>query len=158
MDDETKEPILSPGLEAVLDRGTAGSEIVSFRLPSIPERYRYNSAVRRAAGYEGEGEEPVREPDGWDIAAVYVSMIAACWVSPDVLYPPGGGDPVRVVFPSPREYGRDLVAHGEAVFDVLYRHGCRDYSAVADIGEALYQKALRDLGDIDRRVEGESDF
>lgn len=158
MSEEKKPPVvLSDALEALVDRAT-GAEVVSFRLPSIAERYRYNTAILGAAGYENG--EKVRDGDGWSITAIYVSIVGTCWLAPDALYGPDPtAAPAPVRFPTLRDHGRDPITHGEAVFDALYAHGFRSWDDLSDVGEALYRRFMSDLAELDRKVEGAaSDF
>jgi hypothetical protein len=144
-------PVLSDDLSACIPRGEDAAEIVTFRLPTVPGTYRINTSVLEAAGYF-EGRK-VRDADGWDVMAVYSSIVASCWDEPKALYPLAGGDPVDVRFPDPREFGRDLVKHGEACYDVLFRLGFTSYDAVVAVGEALYQRAMGVVAGETKRIE-----
>lgn len=149
MDEET--PILSDDLSATLERGD-GSEIVTFRLPTLIGSYRLNAGVLRAAGIGPDG--PERTPDGYDVLSAYVSIVAQLWDGPEVVYPlVGEGDPIPVAFPRLSEYGGDLVAHGEACFDALHGLGFGDLDVLGHLGEALYRRTMIRVRDERARVE-----
>lgn len=105
-----------------------GVEVPAW-LPLLPQRYALESAYRAALGFvDGDQGVPSLEPNESDFGAVLAAAVALCWGGPVlelVRYTDTGPTVVRVP-PGPRglrQFGRDVVAFGEASSDALLRRG-----------------------------------
>jgi hypothetical protein len=107
--------------ELTLTRGTK-RDVMSFRLPTYPDRLHLIRALAAAAG---RADETVQEPNVDDAVAVYLATLGLCWPTP--------------LPASFRGLRRDVVAYGEHVVTELIDQGYGGATELAEAGQVLFQ-------------------